>query len=110
MTATVVPEEWVPEGWRYDGVLNPDDYLDDDGCPYFERIERHKPNERVSFDQWADDDGILYTEQYKKACELVLLGIMDAEKVSVECADCPKRPTGPYTWLRKEQPNGRRLE
>jgi len=75
----------IPQGWRNDGVW---EKPDGDGCPYFERVEKDENGEEE------------YTEQYEKACMLVSWGVLDAKKMSEECAECRERPTGPSILFR----------
>ena len=81
----------IPDGWRFDGVCERKD--GGDGCPYFERLARPAPGDPIGFYWQEGEDGIYYTEDYRKACVLVAQGIMGAGDLPGECAGCPSRPS-----------------
>jgi len=89
----------APDGWRFDDVGDVDG--DGIGCPHYERVEQRTPGERCGLGRWADGNGVLYTEEYRTACALVLRGIMDAGEMPDECEGCPDRPGDPAAWRRK---------
>jgi len=89
-------EARVQISWRYDGVLDPAEYGDNDGCPYYERVEKDGNGEDY------------YAEQYEKACTLVLWGKLGVGEMPDECANCPERPTGPSSLYLNGQQTGQK--
>jgi hypothetical protein len=104
--AAATREARAPRGWRYDGVLEPEEGETIDpnegvGCPWYEMVRYgHKPGDLLGMFETAGDGGIVYTGKYKKACTLVLWGHMDTGELPGACEKCKSRPAGRAAWLR----------